>query len=741
MKNINKSEENNITKAKFFVEKKFNQKALFAFNCKLSFDSVFQNGFIIVTKDSLYKVVEESEGCYNLFIYEHLKIKEIKYVLTQSYVAIECLYDKNELEICRSDLSDKLTYSYFVKTYKEVLSGYVKIEDAEFKTILTSCPKCGRPYKIGSDVCNFCFKKKDVIKRVKQIIGDQFSLILVAFLLFLTTSILSIIVPIIQKDLVDNYIKTSAPQNIFFIDLFIVVLSLAIIEISISLISMLRNVIFAKVSKKTIVRLRSLIYQKIQLLSLKAVSTRTVGDLLSRVTSDTETVSTFISEDLPNLIEQVLMFIVVGTVMFFYNYKLAFLILIPAPLVIIMFRCVWKFMRRLYHRQWLAQSEANTVLNDIFQGVRVVKVFGTEQKEIQKYNKEIETVRDISIRNEVLWSKIMPYTNFFLEIGSFIVLYFGGREILNESMTLGELTMFSYFVSMIYGPLRWMARMPRKLQRATTSLSKVLEIVDEDVDISDKKEAKKFIFEGKVDIEDIHFGYDSTKNILEGISLSVKTGEMLGIVGRSGVGKSTLINLIMRMYDVEKGSIKIDGCDIRDISQNCLRSQIGVVLQETFLFSGNIFDNISYAKPDATREEVIYASKLANAHNFIMKLPDGYNTYVGEKGYTLSGGERQRIAIARAILHDPKIIILDEATSALDTENEKLIQDALQKLIKNKTTFAIAHRLSTLRNATKLVVLDKGKVAEIGSHNELMKQEGLYYQLVMAQRQMSKIEK
>ena len=214
---------------------------------------------------------------------------------------------------------------------------------------------------------------------------------------------------------------------------------------------------------------------------------------------------------------------------------------------------------------------------------------------------------------------------------------------------------------------------------------------------------------------------------------------MIGIVGKSGAGKSTLINLLMRLYDVDDGVIKIDGTDIRDMSQEMLRRNIGVVLQENYLFHGTVFDNITYAKPDATHEEVIAASKVSGAHQFIMKLPDGYNTYIGERGQTLSGGEKQRISIARAMLHNPKILILDEATASLDTETEKNIQDALQKLTERRTTIAIAHRLSTLRNATKLVVLDKGKIAEIGTHNELLEKKGIYYNLVMAQRQMSKM--
>ena len=241
-----------------------------------------------------------------------------------------------------------------------------------------------------------------------------------------------------------------------------------------------------------------------------------------------------------------------------------------------------------------------------------------------------------------------------------------------------------------------------------------------------------------IEARDLHKSF-GTLEVLKGVNLCVQQGEILAIVGKSGAGKSTLINLLMRLYDVDDGVIKIDGTDIRDMSQEMLRRNIGVVLQENYLFHGTVFDNITYAKPDATHEEVIAASKVSGAHQFIMKLPDGYNTYIGERGQTLSGGEKQRISIARAMLHNPQILILDEATASLDTETEKNIQDALQKLTERRTTIAIAHRLSTLRNATKLVVLDKGKIAEIGTHNELLEKKGIYYNLVMAQRQMSKM--
>lgn len=601
------------------------------------------------------------------------------------------------------------------------------------------CPKCGRAMRRG--VCVHCTNKLSTLKRLWGMVKPYKLLIVFSVIFFFIVSAMNLILPEINRIVTDDYINSADPEGVSPISYIWVILSMLLVQVLIRAVSMFRSHLLINASNGLIVDLRNMLFAKIQKLSIAKISKRTAGELMRRVSHDVGEVQRFLVHYLPSLLEQAILFIAIGVVFISSGVSLLFLlILLPVPLIVVGFSLFWKKAHRLFRQSWRLGSKSNSILHDIFSGIRVVKAFGMEHRETERYEKAAADERDMQIKSDTLWYTLMPVMQFLMCFGEFIILFYVGNGILDGDMTLGEMSKYSMYASMIYGPLRILSNMPRQIINFITSTAKIFEIIDEEEEVADLENAAKPIIKGDVDINNVSFGYESGDEVLSHVDIHIKSGEFIGLVGKSGVGKSTLINLIMRMYDVEEGSILIDGVDIREISQEALRSQMGVVLQETFLFAGTVYQNIAYAKPSATREEVIAVSKLAGCHEFIIKLSDGYDTKVGEKGYTLSGGERQRIAIARALLHDPKILILDEATASLDTETEKQIQDALKNLSKNRTTIAIAHRLSTLRNATRLVVLDKGKIAEVGTHDELIEKKGIYYGLVMAQREMSKME-
>jgi len=674
----------------------------------------------------------------NGIVERHIRISECRDFKQVNLVGngmLEGVVDGEVMPLVRYSMKHVPRYTYIAK----ILNSFSKGESSKIKSLEDEdiCPRCGRNFLTGTKICTNCSNRIAAMKRLFSVAKPYWYMYLIVVATFWISAGLSLISPRLYRALTDDVLMVKKKDLSLIL---LIVLGIAACSILSMIISMIRGWIMAKAGGRLSMDLKAMVYSKIQALSLNYLDQKETGQLMNRVTGDTNRIQSFLQDTAVSFLNETILLIGVFIILFAYNWKLALLVMIPMPFVFVFCKLIWGWIRRRFHSQFVKWDRLNSLLQDILSGIRVVKAFGQEEREISRFREKNRELADISTSNEKYWNTIFPLIGFALSIGNFLVLYYGGKLVLEKSMTLGELIQFSTYAGYVYGPLRWLSFMPRWFNEAMTATERVFEIIDEEPDIMDRSSAIKTVINGKVEFKDVTFGYKSHEPVLDSINVTVEKGEMIGLVGHSGAGKSTFINLLMRLYDVDEGQILIDGIDIRDLSQEDLRSQIGVVLQETFLFSGTIHENIMYSKPDATPDEVIRAAKIANAHDFIMRFPDGYDTKVGEKGQRLSGGERQRIAIARAILNNPKILILDEATASVDTETEQQIQEALGRLIKNRTTFAIAHRLSTLKNADRIMVIDQGKLAELGTHEELMNKKGIYYRLVMAQNEMSKIK-
>lgn len=599
------------------------------------------------------------------------------------------------------------------------------------------CSKCGRPFIANTHYCPFCQDKKEVYRKLWAMTRGMRLMMCFPLLAAIISMVIRFVLPAVQKNAINNFITNPSidiHDNKTFIHFIVIIAAIVMLDIVHRAVNVIQSRISAVSGNKFTQMLRALLFEKIQTLSMSSIQKKSTGDLMGRINNDVAVVQNFITGLLPTYFSQLFSFILALTLLIWLDPAMCLYVFIPLPVAVAAIIGFRKIMNRRNVRAWVLGQRTNHKLQDQLNGVRVIKAYGREDLAVQEFENCTERQATQDRSNAKLFDTFFPFVGFAVRFGSYLITLFGNLALFGGTMSVGDLNQFTSYSNIIYEPLMQITAIPRNISNFTTSLSKIFEILEEEPEVADIGLPLDIRIEGDVSIRNVTFGYDSYNPVLEGINIEIKQGEMVGVVGHSGCGKTTLINLIMRLYDVTEGEILIDDVNIKDISQNALRSQMGVVLQETHLFSGSIRDNIKYAAPHATNDEVVAAAKLANAHDFILNLPEGYNTMVGEKGFSLSGGERQRIAIARALIHDPRIMILDEATAALDTETEKLIQDAINKVVKNRTTFVIAHRLSTLRNANKLIVLDHGRLAEFGTHKELLDKKGIYYHLVMAQR-------
>lgn len=596
----------------------------------------------------------------------------------------------------------------------------------------TTCEHCGRALP-RTKTCPYCHGRRQTLEKLKTLCKPYMGkFILVAFFMILC-SIFTLITPKVQQQFIDDSLlhRTGSLSDIaVFV---ITMLSLTLLTIAATIV---KNLYCTYLGATMSVDLRRRIFHKLQTLSLSYIQSRKPGDLIQRITSDTIQIRRFMEMTFGQMFSSIFSMILTLISMFLINWKLTLLSLAFFPIAIFVSYSQRKNMHKRFRRMRKMGDKVSSGLQDVLSGIQVVKTYGKEKQEAQHFMELSQQYAAVQTSNSIFFNCFTPILTFLLGLGTYAITYFGGLHVLNDTMTIGTLNQFIAYAAILYGPLDKLVNLPNSIVQMLNSLERVYDVLEEEPALKNSIHAQKPVLKGVVDFKDVTFGYKTYEPVLKHIHLHVEPGEMIGLVGASGIGKSTMINLLMRLYDVDRGCIELDGTDIREIDLNYLHQQLGVVLQETFLFSGSIMDNIRYAKPDASAYEVVQAAKLANAHDFICQTPNGYDTILGDQGFTLSGGERQRIAIARALLNNSKILILDEATSNLDTESEYLIHKALDRLTKNRTTFAIAHRLSTLRNADRLVVLDQHGIAEIGTHEELLQQKGIYYNLVKAQLQL-----
>ena len=609
------------------------------------------------------------------------------------------------------------------------------------------CPLCQNVVDASDEECAVCLEKEQAppstwtLFKLWRFARPYQGQLLLGFVLTLASTAATLVPPYLTMPLMDDVLIPY--QNGKSIDPTVVswyligLLASALVAWGLGWI---KTYILALVSERIGADLRTTTYQHLLKLSLEYFGGRRTGDLIARIGSETDRINVFLSLHLLDFATDVLMIVMTAIILFSINPTLALVTLLPLPFIGWLIHVVRERLRTGFEKIDRVWSEVTNVLADTIPGIRVVKAFAQEDREAQRFNDANKHNLAVNDRLNRVWSVFSPTVTWMTEIGLLVVWGCGIWLVSKDQITVGVLTAFLAYIGRFYTRLDSMSRIVSSTQKAASGAKRIFEILDH---VSSVPEPLNPValpkVEGRITLTDASFRYGN-RAVIKQLNLDIKPGEMIGLVGHSGSGKSTLVNLMCRFYDLSEGAIALDGVDIKQLRVADYRSQIGLVLQEPFLFFGTIADNIAYGIPDATRQQIVAAARAAHAHEFILRMPQGYDSLVGERGQGLSGGERQRISIARALLINPRILILDEATSAVDTETEKEIQNALDNLVRGRTTIAIAHRLSTLRKADRLVVMDKGLIVEEGTHDVLIESKGAYWRLYEAQQRQAESE-
>ncbi len=614
--------------------------------------------------------------------------------------------------------------------------------DAVFEQFNRTCPTCGRMYRDPRNrVCEHCVNRKGVMGRLMTYFMVFKKQVLIVLLCLFATTALSLINPYVSGTILYDEVinEAGSMHEAKYVYIWVGVLTgMALLSMGIGIIQNRTN---AYLSTRVTRNMKNDIFRAMQRLSLSYFNANPTGRLINRVNYDAERIRSFFIDGVPYLISHVLSYIVLTVLLFSINWKLTLILYAPIVPVVLILKFALPKLWRCYSHQWRRSSSMNTMMNDSLSGFRVVKAFAKEDAETNRFYEYSSKLYKANLKTHRVSMFIFPIISVLVASTCHAMWGFAGFEVMGEHMTYGELTVYMGYTGMIFGPLNFFTNFTNMVTDTLNSAVRMFEVLDTTPEVVECPDPVRMdAIDGEIVFDHVNFHYNPNRPILKDISFTIKKGDHVGLVGHTGSGKSTIANLITRMYDTVSGSIRIDGVDIKEIEMNSLRRNVAIVSQEVYIFHGTIMDNIRYGRPEATREEVVAAAKAANAHDFILKLPEGYDTMVGIGSRSLSGGERQRVSIARALLMDPSLLILDEATAAMDTETERLISEAIDRLSAGKTTISIAHRLSTLKNCDYLMAIDNGELAEMGSAEELMEKKGIYYRLwTLQNEQLQKV--
>lgn len=674
-----------------------------------------------------------------------LPINEIDEVFAEQYLATgQLTYKYNE---------EYFSLGYFsigrlekADTFRKVFNSFKSGKDYS-QYILgakdCACRKCGAPVPKGLHYCKDCVDKSSTVKRLFSFFGDvKWKMVFIIAFILMSTGLSLIIPKFSTQKLYDEVLNTgnTLGYDSLLKALFTVVLTIAAIKIFNQVFTLVYQYLVAGMLPHVIYSIKIKIFKAMQRLSVGFYTHKQTGSLMERVTRDSNNIYWFFVDGFPYLIANGITVVGIILIMFRTSVKLTLMTLAAASVILVCYPLFDRAFRKLHHRVWVQNSRLTSKASDNINGHRIIKAFSKEEDELNTFNTISEKVKSAEITASNAEGTVFPILSILVYVlGAFVIGYGGVLCITTKEITVGELLTFVVYLQMLQSPIEFLSWVTNWWARCVDSAQRVFEIMDTEPDVKDGENPVILDeIKGDIELNELQFEYEPAHPVIKNLSLKINAGEMLGIVGKTGAGKTTISNLIARLYDPKNGVVKLDGYDVKDLSSKQLRRNIGIVSQDIFLFMGTIADNIRYARPDATNEEVIAAAKAASAHGFISKLPDGYETWVGSGGQDLSGGERQRISIARTIIQNPKILILDEATAAMDTQTERNIQNSLSELKTGRTTIAIAHRLSTLRDADKLAVIEDGECMEFGTFEELMEKKGAYYKLFKLQEEALK---